>query len=161
MQFWLCFPVLACVIDCVCRNKNSWWGHSCVTGDNQQSSGIVIARIRSLGALHHQRRDIHPIKLSYLTEDRSLPSIKWYQDLDCPWGIILPLDSFYSSHNPQKSKKNISVDLQTSLTYNIRLSLCTIWFQIPPYWVCVLGQGLIASFEREMCLWAISKYFGD
>jgi hypothetical protein len=32
-----------------------WRGHSCVMGDNQWSSGVVIARIYSLGALDHQR----------------------------------------------------------------------------------------------------------
>jgi hypothetical protein len=42
-------------------------------GDNQRSSGVVIARSRSLGGLDHQRRDLHPIKLSYLTEDRPYP----------------------------------------------------------------------------------------
>jgi hypothetical protein len=41
-------------------------------------SGVVIARSRSLEALDHQRRDLHPIKLSYLTEDRVSSSIKWY-----------------------------------------------------------------------------------
>jgi hypothetical protein len=35
----------------------------------------VIARNRSLGALDHQRRDLHSIKLSYLTEDRAAFSI--------------------------------------------------------------------------------------
>jgi hypothetical protein len=49
-------------------------------GDNQQSSGVVIAKIRSVEALNHQCRDLHLIKLSYLTEDRALTSIKWYQD---------------------------------------------------------------------------------
>jgi hypothetical protein len=39
----------------------------------------VIARNRSLGALDHQRRDLHSIKLSYLTEDRAVSSINWYQ----------------------------------------------------------------------------------
>jgi hypothetical protein len=48
-------PILACVLDCACRDKSPWHGHSCVIGDNQQSSSIVIARIRSLGALDHQR----------------------------------------------------------------------------------------------------------
>jgi hypothetical protein len=43
--------------------------------DNQWSSGVVIARSRSLGALNHQRRDLHTIKLSYLTEDRASSSI--------------------------------------------------------------------------------------
>jgi hypothetical protein len=47
----------------------------CVTGDNQRSHGVVIARNRSLGALDHQRRDLHSIKLSYLTEDRAVSSI--------------------------------------------------------------------------------------
>jgi hypothetical protein len=39
----------------------------------------VIVRNRSLGALDHQRRDLHSIKLSYLTEDRAASSINWYQ----------------------------------------------------------------------------------
>jgi hypothetical protein len=38
----------------------------------------VIRRNRSLGALDHQRRDLHSIKLSYLTEDRAASSINWY-----------------------------------------------------------------------------------
>jgi hypothetical protein len=47
--------------------------------DNQRSRGVVIARNRSLGALDHQRRDLHSIKLSYLTEDRAASTINWYQ----------------------------------------------------------------------------------
>jgi hypothetical protein len=39
----------------------------------------VIARNRSLGALDHQRRDLHSIKLSHLTEDRAASTINWYQ----------------------------------------------------------------------------------
>jgi hypothetical protein len=35
----------------------------------------VIARNRSLGALDHQRRDLHSIKLSYLMEDRAASTI--------------------------------------------------------------------------------------
>ena len=46
-------------------------------GDNQRSRGVVIARNRSLGALDHQRRDLHSIKLSYLTEDRAVSSINF------------------------------------------------------------------------------------
>jgi hypothetical protein len=49
-------------------------------GDNQRSRGVVIARNRSLGALDHQRRDLHSIKLSYLTEDRAASTINWYQN---------------------------------------------------------------------------------
>jgi hypothetical protein len=74
-NFGCVLPVLACVLDCAFRDKPLWRGHLCVTGDKQCSRGVVIARIRSLGALDHQRRDLHPIKLSYLTEDRALPSI--------------------------------------------------------------------------------------
>jgi hypothetical protein len=73
--------------------------------DNQQSNGVVTARIHSLGALDHQCRDLHLIKLSYLVEDQASPSIKWYQDLGCPLGIILHLDLFSSSYNPQKTKE--------------------------------------------------------
>jgi hypothetical protein len=55
---------IACVLDCACKDKTLWRGHSCVTGGNQWSRGVVIARNRSLGALDHQRRDLHSIKLS-------------------------------------------------------------------------------------------------
>jgi hypothetical protein len=49
-------------------------------GDNQRSRGVVIARNRSFGALDHQRRDFHSIKLPYLTEDRvAVSTINWYQ----------------------------------------------------------------------------------
>jgi hypothetical protein len=41
------FHVLTCVLDCTCRDKTSWRGHSCVMGNNQLSSGVVIARIGS------------------------------------------------------------------------------------------------------------------
>jgi hypothetical protein len=36
----------------------------------------VIARNCSLEALDHQRRDLHSIKLSYLTEDRAASTIR-------------------------------------------------------------------------------------
>jgi hypothetical protein len=104
MQFLLCSSCFCLNSWCVCRDKL----HGEVTRvshDNQQSSGLVIARIRSLRALDHQHRDLYPIKLSYLTDDRVLPSIKWYQDSSCLWGIILSLDSFCSSYNPQKSQR--------------------------------------------------------
>jgi hypothetical protein len=48
-------------------------------GDNQQSRGVVIAMDRSLGALDHESRDLHSIKLSHLTEDRAASTINWYQ----------------------------------------------------------------------------------
>jgi hypothetical protein len=38
----------------------------------------VIVRIYSLGALNKQRRDLHPIKLSYLTGDRALHSVMFH-----------------------------------------------------------------------------------
>jgi hypothetical protein len=74
-------------------------------GDNQRSSGVVIARSRSLEALDHQHRDLHPIKLSYLTEDQDSSSIKWYQDLGCLWGIILAFNSFVRPITHKKAKK--------------------------------------------------------
>jgi hypothetical protein len=46
----------------------------------------VITRIRSLRALDHQRRDLHPIKLSYLTEDQASSNIS--HDFTRPSGII-------------------------------------------------------------------------
>jgi hypothetical protein len=56
-------------------DKPSWRGHSCGTRDNQRSHGVVIARNRSLRALDHQRRDLHSIKLSYLTKDWAASTI--------------------------------------------------------------------------------------
>jgi hypothetical protein len=44
----------------------------------------VIVRIYLLEALDHQRRDLHPIKLSYLMEDRALPSITRAGPSDVP-----------------------------------------------------------------------------
>jgi hypothetical protein len=44
-------------------------------GDNQWNCGVVIARNRLLGALDHQRRDLHSIKLSYLTEDQAASTV--------------------------------------------------------------------------------------
>jgi hypothetical protein len=42
----------------------------------------VTARIRSLGALDHQHRDLHSIKLSYLMEDRASSSVTFAHDRD-------------------------------------------------------------------------------
>jgi hypothetical protein len=43
------FPILACILDCTCRDKPSWQGQSvCAWIDNQQICGIVIATVRSL-----------------------------------------------------------------------------------------------------------------
>jgi hypothetical protein len=47
-------PILACVLVCACRDKPSWQGHSCDTGDNQQSNGVVIARSHLPRVLDHQ-----------------------------------------------------------------------------------------------------------
>jgi hypothetical protein len=64
--------------------KHSWRGHLCVTGDNQQRIDVVIVRIRPPKALDHQHRNLHLIKLSYLTDDQVSPSINCYQDSSCP-----------------------------------------------------------------------------
>src|SRR6266540_3305962 len=67
------FSILACVLGCTCRDKPSWRDHSCDTGDNQRSSGVVIARSRSFGTLDHQRRDLHFNRL-YLTSRKIEPN---------------------------------------------------------------------------------------
>jgi hypothetical protein len=43
-------------------------------GDNQQSSGVVIARFCSFGLLDHQRRVFSQSNLPYLSEDRDSSS---------------------------------------------------------------------------------------
>jgi hypothetical protein len=52
----------------------------------------VIARNRSLGALDHQRQDLHSIKLSYLTEDRVASTITY-----CSRGLVLTFASYLYS----------------------------------------------------------------
>jgi hypothetical protein len=63
-------PVLACVLDYACKDKPSWQGHSCDTGDNQWSNGVVIAGFCSFGGFDHQRQVLHQSSLPYLSEDR-------------------------------------------------------------------------------------------
>src|SRR6266498_2774606 len=94
------FSVLACVLGCTCRDKNSWRGHSCDTGDNQRSSGVVIARSRSFGALDHQRRDLHFNRL-YLTSWKIGPNplskntyygfVEDIIELDYGWNLQVPI----------------------------------------------------------------------
>jgi hypothetical protein len=43
-------------------------------GDNQRSSGVVIAGFYSFGALDHQRRVPHQSSLPYLSEDQDSTS---------------------------------------------------------------------------------------
>jgi hypothetical protein len=45
-------------------------GFLCDMGDNQQRIDVVFAMICLLLALDHQRLDIYPIKLSYITKDQ-------------------------------------------------------------------------------------------
>jgi hypothetical protein len=70
--------------------------------DNQLSSGIVIVRICSLEALDHQRRDLDPMKLSYLMEDWALPSITlpsnmFYQVIQTPFVRHLDIETILVS----------------------------------------------------------------
>lgn len=57
--------VIACVLDCACRNKPSWRVHPCDMGDYQWSSGVVITRSCSLGALDHQCWDLYHNQLTF------------------------------------------------------------------------------------------------
>jgi hypothetical protein len=111
------FPVLACVLDCACRDKPLWRGHSCVTGDNQQSRGAVIAWNLSLGALDHQRRDLHSIKLSYPTKDWAASSMNWYQISRLPmrYNPTFRLVLFRPIvHKKQKKVRSVYCDLKPS-----------------------------------------------
>src|SRR6266508_658101 len=109
------FSVLACVLGCTCRDKPSWRGHSCDTGDNQRSSGVVIARSRSFGALDHQRRDLHFNRL-YLTSrkighnllSRLCPRSSLVAGLDCFWFswfqsfCFISAASFFTDPHPNR-----------------------------------------------------------
>jgi hypothetical protein len=54
----------------------------------------VIARNGSLGALDHQRRDLHSIKLSYLTEDRVASTITRYGLSDAGFDVLLSIITY-------------------------------------------------------------------
>jgi hypothetical protein len=76
----------------------------------------VIARNRSLGALDHQRRDLHSIKLSYLTEDRAASTINWYQISRLPvmYNPTFRLVLFrFIVHKSQKKLRSVYSDLKT------------------------------------------------
>jgi hypothetical protein len=111
------FLLLLVFLIALCRDKPLWQGHSCVTGDNQRSRGVVIARNRSLGALDHQRRDLHSIKLSYLTEDRAASTINWYQIFKLPvrYNSTFRLVLFHPIvHKKQKKLRSVYSDLKPS-----------------------------------------------
>jgi hypothetical protein len=105
ISFDCVLPVLTCVFDCACRDKPSWRGHSCSMWDKQRSSGAVIVRIHSLVALDHQHWDLHPIKLSYLSEELGLAPIKvcswdglvWDTTLVSEVGLSQALQAFHIS----------------------------------------------------------------
>jgi hypothetical protein len=69
----------------------------------------VIARNRSLGALDHQRRDLHSIKLSYLTEDRAASTINWYQISRLPMRYTFRLVLFRPIVHKKPKKVMISL----------------------------------------------------
>src|SRR6266508_1903467 len=123
------FSVLACVLGCTCRDKPSWRGHSCDTGDNQRSSGVVIARSRSFGALDHQRRDLHFNRL-YLTSRKIRPnplsSGISYQVSREVYRVTFRLVCFFSSHSPQKATKRFCF----SPSYNHRLAFALFSFGV-------------------------------
>jgi hypothetical protein len=88
-------------------------------GDNQRSSGVVIARFCSFGALVHQRGVLHQSSLPYLSEDRDSSSYQVVSVIRLPVRYThVPLDSFY--FHPivhKKSHINFShFDLQPSLS---------------------------------------------
>ena len=85
----------------------------------------MIARNRSLGALDHQRRDLHSIKLSYLTEDQAASTITRpseetvHASVKLPeQGIGLCLAGEASPRSPDLTRPPVNVD---------RVSLCPIF----------------------------------
>jgi hypothetical protein len=98
--------------------------HSCDMGDNQWSSGVVIVKFSSFGALDHQRRVLHQSSLPYLSEDRDSSSYQVVLVIRLPVRYThVPLDLFY--FRPivhKKSQKNFTrSDLQPllSLLHNL------------------------------------------
>jgi hypothetical protein len=57
----------------------------CACVGNQQSCGVVIARLRlSVRSLLHQRQDLHQLSYLYLTEDRESTSHEVVSDFRLP-----------------------------------------------------------------------------
>jgi hypothetical protein len=87
-------------------------------GDNQRSSGVVIARFCSFGALDHQHRVLHQSSLPYLLEDRDSISYQVVSVIKLPMRYThVPLDLFYfHAIVHKKPKKFTRSDLQPSLS---------------------------------------------
>jgi hypothetical protein len=75
IQFWLCLPILDCVLGCAFMDKPSLWVHSCVIGDNQRTSGVemrgsvcsepgIINIEISIQSSYHTSQKIKPCPLS-------------------------------------------------------------------------------------------------
>jgi hypothetical protein len=88
-------------------------------GDNQRSSGVVIAGFCSFEALDHQRRVLHQSSLPYLSEDWDSSSYQVVSVIRLPVRYTrVPLDLFFFRPIVHKKTKKIVVtrsDLQPSL----------------------------------------------
>jgi hypothetical protein len=87
-------------------------------GDNQWSSGVVIAGFCSFGAFDHQCRVLHQSSLPYLSEDRDSTSYQVVSVIRLPvrYYCVPFIFVLFSSYSPQKAKKIVTrSDLQPSL----------------------------------------------
>jgi hypothetical protein len=69
------FSILDCVLDCACGDKPSWRGQlMCAQIDNQQSCGVVIARVHLFCSDPSSSTSISPPIDLHLSEDRDSTS---------------------------------------------------------------------------------------
>jgi hypothetical protein len=87
-------------------------------GDNQWSSGVVIAGFCSFGALDHQRRVLHQSSLPYLSEDRDSTFYQVVSVIRLPiryTHVPLKLFCFHPIVHEKAKKVVARSDLQPSL----------------------------------------------
>jgi hypothetical protein len=121
----------------------------CARVGNQRSRGVVTARVRSdaVRSLRHQR-EISTNRLTRTSQKIGThPTIKWYQILGFPWGILVCLlVCFLFSYRdpPKKPKKNSYLPLSYNLSSLVTLlSLCPSWLSLVASYICALSFSIL------------------
>jgi hypothetical protein len=106
---WTSRICLACVLGCICRNLAFLERPIRVTQiDNQRSSGVAIARVRSsVRSFRHQHRDLYQSTYLYLSEDWDPISHQVVSDFRLPMRYyhVFSLVYYLSYRDPPKSPK--------------------------------------------------------
>jgi hypothetical protein len=82
----------------------------CARVGNQQSRGVVIARVRTnvVRSLRHQHRDLHQLTYPYLSEDQDSSYYQVVSEFGFPVRYTCVSFSLFSVFIPRSTKKFIS-----------------------------------------------------